>query len=447
MFLLRFIQARPLAAILTLAALLRLLAVVAVGDRALVYEFEVLTRNLLDERGFAYLSETQEGTLVEAYVEDPARVFPSAYMPPAYPYFLWAVTSWVGIGTGGILVVTMLQVVLSVVSCALLYVLGVRLFDRRAALWAALGFALFPLLILTPSQISAGSNFIALLLLFLWLLTRVAVRATEEKEEARGRVLLQYALAGAALGLVVLSRSQLIAFVPVVWAWLALLRSPRWLPGAAVLTVACVLVLTPWTLRNAEALGVATPLATSGGHNLWQAYGSQAVGTHASYAVPPRPLPIDLDLALASVPRTDRLEIARDSVYRAFALDALQGDPERAARLGVRKLWLYWVHFGGDDINYPGADSPLFWGPWLLLLPLAFFGIVRAARSDWRRSSFLYLYLLGQTAIVVAFFVLPRYRLAILPVLLLFAGVALAYVQQRVSGRAAGPSPPIASRP
>lgn len=108
-------------------------------------------------------------------------------------------------------------------------------------------------------------------------------------------------------------------------------------------------------------------------------------------------------------------------MYRAFALDELRADPQRVVYLALRKFWLYWGHFGGADIRYPGASSPVFWLPWLMTLPFFLLGLWMTIRRDPARFGFLYLYLLGQTAIVVTFFVLPRYRIEVLPILLMFA--------------------------
>ena len=413
---------RALAAILAIALLGRLAAIGTVGDRALEYEFATLTLNLLDGRGFAFYSETPTGEIVESHVEGPAEAYPSAYMPPAYPFVLWVFTALVGPGSTGVVTVEVFQALLDVLACALLFLIGCRLFDRSVGLLAALGYALFPALVIVPSQISAIGLFVFLLLLFVWLLIRA-----EESER-----MVDIGVAGLVFGLTVLARAQFILFLPAVWLWMMGLKGRGALGLLAVFTCCAVLPLVPWTWRNAEALGVATPLTTSGGRNLWEAYGDGAVGTHSSYAYPPYTPPEALTGALDRLPHGPTYEVAVDSVYRAFAVDALREDPGRAVRLSLRKAWLYWIYFGGDAIRYPGARSPAFWLPWLLMLPFFVMGLVVSARRAPRRHAFLYLYLLGQTAIVMAFFVLPRYRIEIIPVALLFAAQGLTWGWTRI---------------
>ena len=404
--------ARPLFWILLVAVLLRVVGVAVVGDRELAYEFGTLTHNLLADRGYVYFSETADGEIVENALAAPAQTFPSAYMPPLYPMFLYAITSVVGTSPGGVVAVELVQVGLGVLSCTLMFLIGRAWMGERTGLLAAAGFAVFPLIAFMPSQISAAGLFVAVLLGVVWLL----IRAGET-----GRI-GWYILAGLAFGMGVLARAQFILFLPAVWIWLWTSRSERRWTGGALLTVCVVLVLTPWTVRNSEVLGVATPLTTSGGFNLWQAYNPSSTGTHTAYTVPAYTPPSDLTADLEAIPHTSRYEVEIDSVYKSHALDAIQSDPSRVVPLAAKKLWLYWGHFGGSGVSYPGAQSPLFWGPWWLALPFFVLGLWRSLRENrWREHSFLYLYLMGQTAVVIAFFVLPRYRLEILPVVLLFA--------------------------
>lgn len=238
------------------ALVLRLVAIAAVGDREFEHEFEALTKHLLEGYGFAYYTESTDGNLVEGYIEDPVRVYPSAYMPPAYPFLLWVVTALLGTGPLGVVTVELLQAILGVVSCWLLYlIVRDRFRSETTALLAAAGFAGYPLLAYMPAQISAVNLSTLLLLVSLWALFRA-----ERRNEAG-----TFVLAGFAFGLTVLARSQFIVFIPAALVWLAWVRAPRLLRHGALFAGCALLVLVPWTLRNAAVLGVATPLATSGG--------------------------------------------------------------------------------------------------------------------------------------------------------------------------------------
>lgn len=416
-----FLSSRhALGATLVLALVVRLGAVAAVGDRALAFEFATITENLLAGHGYDFYTVEADGRVSEAV--PPGEVtLPSAYMPPAYPLFLWALTSLVGTAPAGVVVIEVVQAFLGVLGCWLIVAIGREWFDERTGLVAALGFALYPVLAFVPSQISAAALYVVLFLLFLWLLARAA---------RTGR-LGDAALAGLVGGLNVLARAEFALVLPLALAWLIVARTPGAWRSAGVFAVCAVAVLVPWTVRNAVVVEKATPLTTSGGWNLWVGHMPGAVGTHVSYAVPvPTPVP-EVERAIEAVPVSDRYEADVDAVYGRAAREQIAADPLRSIRLGARKLWLFWGHFGGDDVAYPGAASPLFWGSWWLLVPPFLVGLWRSMRETPRRHGFLYAYLAVQSAVAAVFFVLPRYRLAVIPVMLLFAAHATLWVWDR----------------
>src|SRR4051794_29520618 len=74
------------------------------------------------------------------------------------------------------------------------------------------------------------------------------------------------ALLGALIGLAALTRSEALLFVPLLaWpvAWRAGADGRARLAVAAVATVACVLVVAPWTIRNAVQFDAFVPISTN----------------------------------------------------------------------------------------------------------------------------------------------------------------------------------------
>jgi len=170
---------------------------------------------------------------------------------PALSYFDHPpMIAWV-IGAGQFLLgknalgVRLVGLVLTLLSTWLLYMLGRFWFNRRTGLWAALLFQLIPFyfvygLLITPD----------VPLIFFWLLTLylVSLAVREEKK-------WMWYLAGAALGLCLLSKYTAIFLVPSALLWLILDRCHRqWLmkkePYLALLIAA--LFFTPVILWNVE---------------------------------------------------------------------------------------------------------------------------------------------------------------------------------------------------
>lgn len=415
---------------LALALVARVAAVVLFGDRALEYEFATIVQHLLAGHGYAYWSVLPSGALSEAFDPAAVQVLPSAYMPPGYPLLLWPLAALFGTGPAGIAAAQAVQVALGVATVALVGRLGRRLFDARVGFVALVLAAVFPVLVFTAGQISAAALTVFLLVLFF-------DRALRAVDTGRPRDAL---VAGLVLGANVLVRSEFVLMAPVLLGWMAWRGGTRARRSVALAVFAAALVVAPWMLRNARTLGTATPTALSGGFNLWQGQGPGASGTHTGYTLD-RVTEPGLVRAVDALPRTRTYEADRDAVFRRYALAQMQRDPLGVVRLAAKKAWLLWGHFGGARIHYPGAASPLFWAPWLVVLPFFLLGLWhdgRLAGPLGRDRAVLWLYLLVQTAITMGFFVLPRYRVFLLPAVLLFAASGIVRLASR---RGPTPSP------
>ncbi len=142
-----------------------------------------------------------------------------------------------GVRLGGLL--------LTLLSTWLLYTLGRFWFNRRAGLWAALLFQLIPLYFVYGMLITPDVP-----LIFFWLLTLYLVSLAVREDQKWA-----WYVAGAALGLALLSKYTAIFLVPSTLLWLTLDRCHRqWLirkePYLALLIAA--LFFTPVILWNVE---------------------------------------------------------------------------------------------------------------------------------------------------------------------------------------------------
>jgi hypothetical protein len=174
---------------------------------------------------------------------------PSAAFEPVYPLFLWAATLLFG---ERVLWIQLMQACVAAAGAPLLYYLALRLnASRTAATLAGLMFAVHPLLV---KQASAASD---LPLATTLIIGFVLVFATSRG--VRGA-----ALAGAVLGLAVLTRSMMAPLV-VLSAAILLARGRR--PEAIALTLAAITVIGPMLVRNYSLTGSVSP--TRSGINLY----------------------------------------------------------------------------------------------------------------------------------------------------------------------------------
>ncbi len=179
------------------------------------------------------------------------RVSPSAGHPPLYPLALAAVSL---LGGTGELSHRVLGLPLGAITIVLVGLLGRRAGGARAGLVAAGLCAVYPLMIAVDGALMSETLYgplVALALLAAWRLI-----------DRPGRLIA--VLAGVAIGVAALARSEALLLVPLLaWpaAWLAH-RDGR-LARAALATLGCALALAPWTIRNADRLGAFVPVSTN----------------------------------------------------------------------------------------------------------------------------------------------------------------------------------------
>ncbi len=161
-------------------------------------------------------------------------------------------------------VARIVEALLGAAAIVVVFLLGERLGGRTAGLIAALGVAVYPPFIHSTGELMSEPPAIltlpAAVLTFLWAGERERLRA--------------WLLPGFLFGLTAMIRPEY-ALVGAAFAALAAIRVGRargWRPGltgAALLVVAFLLPVVPWTVRNAVVLGRLVPISTGDGKALY----------------------------------------------------------------------------------------------------------------------------------------------------------------------------------
>lgn len=390
----------------------------------------------------AFIVQIEDGPLFaepavdsRTYTEHAARIAAGNWLgrgegpfwqPPLYSYLL-AAARWLS-ADSFFHSVRCAQALWGSLLCLLLYFMGLRLFNRRTGLIAGLGAAAYgPFLFfdgeLLPASLATALNTLGLALLL----------HCERRPSAAG-----FGIAGAVLGLAALAVPTVLLFAGALAVWLGM-RRPRL--HAAALLVGVGLAIAPVTLRNLAVGGDAVIISYNSGINFY-------IGNNSRYeeTVAIRP-GWEWD-ALAARPRQAGLE--RPSRQSAFfwgeAWREIRTDPAAYLRLLARKLFLL-GH--GDEIgrnqpiyfhrNESSLLAALLWKrggvafPFGIVGPLALSGLLLALRD--RRAPLLTMYVLAYGVGVIAFFITARYRLPMVPVLLLFAAHAAHWTAAALRGR------------
>jgi hypothetical protein len=210
--------------------------------------------------GFRYGFEPDQGT--------------SAYYPPGYPLLLGAVAWLVRLGPGhaGIFDVAIwLNVVLSVATIGLVFVLGRRLAGDRVGLVAAGIWALWPNLVFHSGIVLTETLF-----LFVLVLTLIVLLGAAETVGAPG--IARLVTVGVLFGLTLFVRPVSAVMAPallILW-WGRGARAALWRLALVVGVAAAVLV--PWSVRSTLAMDAPVLLSLNFGDNLCLGHNPDASG-------------------------------------------------------------------------------------------------------------------------------------------------------------------------
>jgi tetratricopeptide (TPR) repeat protein len=361
------------------------------------------------------------------------------FMGPLYPHLLAIVYKIAGRSLD---VVRGIQVVLSVASIALLHVLARRLAGPTVAMIASCAAAVYGPIIYYATSIL----FDASLPIFLSLSMLLCLH-----EAARRRSLPHAFAAGAILGIHALGRANILLFAPCAFAWLACAwghpdapRIQSWRKGlraAGALTAGTILFILPATIHNWRT-GDPALLTTNGGLNLYIGNGPMASGGHENPVLEIRrpdgsterivaDLHKDVECRSEAEQAVGRpLKYTEVSDFYARETFRYFGEhPGRFLSMLLQKTYLFWSNYEIPQIEHFGyfrKFSPVLSGPVLtfgIVGPLGLVGMI----LSWKRASrllLLILYVAAFSISVIAFFVLDRYRLPIVPPLLIFSAIA-----------------------
>jgi tetratricopeptide (TPR) repeat protein len=347
------------------------------------------------------------------------------WQPPLYPYFLGLIYA---LSEPGYYIPRLVQAALGAFNCLLVYFVGRRVFSHSIGLAAGALAALYGPFIFFDAEFLPPALALCFDLLLLLALPW-AVRG------GHGRLLLT----GFLFGLAALCIANILLFLPCAAAWVYWqkrdLDGPRRLLALLPLLLGVALAIAPVTGRN-YLRGDWVLISSNAGINFY-------IGNNADYDNTVRMQPGPAWRALVTRPRleADATQPSQQSLFFfGQAWQFMRSQPGAYLRLLLHKVYL--LGHGNEigrnqDLYFARQYSPLLaallWKsvvafPFGVLAPLALVGIVLLCRRGrWREPGpALLLLFLGTYALsIVLFFVTARYRLPLVPVLLLFAVFAV----------------------
>jgi 4-amino-4-deoxy-L-arabinose transferase-like glycosyltransferase len=383
-----------------------------------------------------YLILSEQVANGDGYVYPGADGGVTAFYPPGYPVALGGVQWLVGLlpdELSSFGVAIGFNLVLSVLTIALVFELGRRLVSVPVGLIAAAVFAFWPNLVVHSGLVLTETLFLFLLVVMLL----VALASPEvARAPGRGRMLT----VGVLFGMVGLVRPTSLVIAPlflVLW-WrqgvaLALRRT-------ALVGVGALALVLPWTVRNAVRMDSFVLVSTNVGDNI-------CIGNHpgadGSYELPDPPCNLGLTGEVGERPQS---EITRQSDNLDIASRYVRDDPlvvltKMPAKLrytldrDTDGLW------GATDYGARPLWTPrrFEWAKWVADIYYYVIGVVAVIggallfrRQDpARRRLFLLLIALVQLVPPLLTFGDPRFKMPAYPAVAIGVGVAVMALLQR----------------
>jgi tetratricopeptide (TPR) repeat protein len=374
-----------------------------------------------------YHDEWARGILDGTFTSD--DVF---FRGPLYPYLL---AFFYKLSGSSVAFAVFAQHVVGTLTAGLVYFLSREYFSPRVSLLAGLLAALY-----WPFAYFEGDLLIVSSILFLNTLALIFLARGIRASGKAGYLLL--AASGIVFGLSAIARPSVLIFFPVLPLVLYWNRGEggrsggAWLARSAVVAGAVVAVIFPVMIRNYVVARAVVPVAASGGVNFYignnpASDGSTAIvpGTRADWWGGYNDA---IEIAERAEGRELNLSEVSDYYFRR-GFEWINTHPGDAAAHFWKKFRVFWsgperannkfIYFFWNLAGMKYIPLPGFW----LITPLALLGGV----LQWRRRrllSPLYVFVATYMVGVVAFFVNARFRLPVMPVLIVFAAYGIYYL-------------------
>ncbi|MGB8656324.1 MAG: tetratricopeptide repeat protein [Candidatus Zixiibacteriota bacterium] len=422
-----------------------LLFVVSLSVR-LIYLFELQAKSPF--AGYLYLDAFRYNSWAQSIAFGVEHAIEPTFRAPLYPTFLAAIFKVFGYD---LFLARFMQILVSALVCVMIYFVALRIFDRRIAIISSLLGALYGPFLYWAGEIS----FVTLIVFLDLVMLLILLNAFDQPRK------LYWLLGGVVLGLSSIARPNVLIFIPWVMVLIFLMnkfretsptKKARFVYAVCFLAGAFV-VISPVTISNYVAAKDFVLISSQGGINFYMGNNPDAdgktaqpparVATHGEFLDDAYVASVALAEEAVGVP----LKPSQVSQFwYAKGVKFILDRPGEWIRLMGRKLAYFWTGVevtNNEDTYYFTRFSSvlrlLLWNegvafPFGIICPLALVGIV-VSRKSWRRLLPVYGYLFLYMVSVVLFFVCGRYRLPVLPILLVFAGYTIHYGVERLKAR------------
>ena len=379
-----------------LSVLIRIPIIFIFGDTNLDWEWGQLVNNLI-----AY------DTLSYRKFDD--FLLPNLFMPPLYAYYLY-LFSFLNLELHNYInVVLFSQALLAAVSVAIFYKINKIFFSQKVSFYSSLIFSFFPIHAYACSQISSISLQTFFLLSFFYFFFQL-----NKKKDFL--TTFTFSLIS---GLLILLRGEFILILIISILYLFIFFKVN-LKNILIIIIISLITISPYLIRNILIFEEIT-ITKSFGFNLWKGNNINS-GVEGSEFMNEK-----LKEKIDAVYKNKLFRINMDKIFMEEAIKNISDSPIKYFTLYIKKIISF--IFIDVDSTQPNYYNPLHYLPLLLIGITSLIGIIL---SDKKSSKMNYLILIFFMNILIfsSFFILPRYKLAILPLQLIFTNIFILNIKK-----------------
>ena len=388
--------------LILISFLARLIAVLFYGDTRIDNEWGILLNNLYNYKTYAFY-------------EFENKLIPSSYMPPLYPFTLLFLKI-ISFNKINILnLIFTFQILLSLISIYIFYKINEQFFSIKTSIINSFIFSFLPLNIYAVTQTSSITLQIFLSLLFLRYFFLTTTNTSNKN------ILIFSIICGLSL----LTRGEFILILIPTLIYKLIFKKINILNLIKILLISFIIV-SPYLVRNYinfEKIHIANVT----GYALWKGNNpSLKVEGFENFNKFE-----DIKSKLENIPYDNFYETKRDNIFFKAAMKNILGEPDVYLLLYIKKIFSFYFF----DINstYKNYYHFMHIIPIALISILSLPGLVIFLRSKDFHQRYLMIYLVIYILIFSLFFILPRYKLAILPIQIILSTFSINYLLNKIT--------------
>ena len=390
-----------LALLVLFSIFIRVPVIFLFGDTSLENEWLILVNNLINH-----------GTLAFTYHDESLAkfLFPNLYMPPLYAYYLYFFSIFNFEEQNYILIILFSHILLSSISVLIFYKISKVFFSKKISLYSSLLYSLFPLHVYACSQISSISLQTFLTILFFYFFLQFI-------EKRNFTLIFFVSFIG---GLLILLRQEFVAVLALslLYAFIFYKISIRKILLIFLITL---ITISPYLIRNIIIFKTVTITKTTG-YNLWKGSHPDAQGVEGLEVIDG-----NLQKQIDKIPKDKFYGLDYDNLFLDEAIKNIKKEPARYLTLFFKKT----VSFLFIDIQStnPNYYNPLHYLPVLLLGITSLIGMGLSDKKSYKLN-YLILIFIFYVLVFSTVSILPRYKLIILPIQIIFTNVLIESIKK-----------------